>query len=150
MLPYAPLELDVEQLLSLDGEFHRELRQDLLAEAVDDELDGLLLTDSGLIAVEDLVLAHLRGRRLVLLLRCGIGDFDVGEGVCAARVSENDRVTLGEVACVLRALVGPPQAAVWVVSVRAGTTLRYEGAPRVLADVGQLLSGVGLLVALRE
>ena len=55
--------------MSLHGELHRELVEDLLAEAANNHGDRILLTDPALLEVEDLLLADLRGRRLVLDLR---------------------------------------------------------------------------------
>src|SRR5438132_623480 len=41
-LPHAPLQAHPQQLLRLDGELHRQLAEDLLAEAVDDHADRVL------------------------------------------------------------------------------------------------------------
>src|SRR3954447_12000352 len=54
---------DRDQLLRLDREFHRQLLQHVLDEAVDDEADGLLLRQATLDAVEQHVLGDFRGRR---------------------------------------------------------------------------------------
>ena len=67
--PTDAFEADAEQLLRLDRELHRQLAEHFLAEAVDDHVDGVLGRDAALLAVEDLVLADLRRRRLVLDLR---------------------------------------------------------------------------------
>src|SRR5215210_8811184 len=99
----APLEVHGEQLLGLDGELHGELAEDLLAEAVDDHRDRVLGGDAALVAVEDLVLADLRGRRLVLHARRRVLHVDVREGVRAAPVADEERVALREVPCALGA-----------------------------------------------
>ena len=65
----AAFEADAEQLLRLDRELHRQLLEDFLAEAVDDHVHRVLGRDAALLAVEDLVLADLRRRGLVLDLR---------------------------------------------------------------------------------
>ena len=57
---------DAEQLLRLDGEFHRQLAEDFLAEAVDDHVHRVLGREASLPAVEDLILADLRRRGFVL------------------------------------------------------------------------------------
>src|SRR5690349_18889018 len=62
----SALELHLEQVLRLDGELHRELAEDGLAEAVDDEVDGVLLGNTAGAQVEDLVVGDLRRRGLVL------------------------------------------------------------------------------------
>src|SRR5258707_8373783 len=53
-----------QQLLRLDGELHRQLLQDFLAKSVDDQRQRILVLDAALAAIEQLVLADLRGRRL--------------------------------------------------------------------------------------
>src|SRR5262245_43656892 len=58
-----------QELLRLDGELHGQLLEDLLAEAVHDHVHRVLGGDPALLEVEDLVLADLRGRGLVLHLR---------------------------------------------------------------------------------
>ena len=94
----CPSRLTPEQLLRLDGELHRQLLEDFLAEAVDDHVDRVLGRDAALLAVEDLVLADLRRRRLVLHLRRGVLHLDVRERVRAALVAEQQRVALRVVA----------------------------------------------------
>ena len=42
-IPTLPSRLTLEQLLRFDGELHRQLVEDLLAEAVDDHRDRVLL-----------------------------------------------------------------------------------------------------------
>src|SRR6476661_3628406 len=54
-----------QQLLRLDGELHRQFAEHLLAEAVHDHVDRVLAREAALPAVEDLVLADLRGGCLV-------------------------------------------------------------------------------------
>ena len=71
-LPDTALERYLEQLLSLDRELHRELVDDLLGVAADDQADGTLLGDAPLAAVEELVLADLGwGSGSPLRGRCG-------------------------------------------------------------------------------
>src|SRR5690349_13222973 len=65
-------QADRDQLLSLDGELHRQLLQHVPHEAVDDERGRLLLGEAALLAVELLLLGDLRGRRLVLEHRRGV------------------------------------------------------------------------------
>src|SRR5262245_56707775 len=62
----AAFPADAHQLLGLDREFHRQLLQHLLAETVDDERYRVLGRQAALPAIEQLILADLRGRRLVL------------------------------------------------------------------------------------
>src|SRR6185295_14511980 len=58
-LPDAALETDPQQLLRLDGELHRQLLEDLLAEPVHDHRDRVLGIEAPLLQIEDLVLADL-------------------------------------------------------------------------------------------
>src|SRR5205823_10310306 len=64
--PDAAFEADGEELLRLDRELHRQLLQDVPAEPVDDQRQRILVGETALAAIEQLVLADLRGRRLVL------------------------------------------------------------------------------------
>src|SRR5919199_946585 len=103
LLSHTVLELQSEQALRLDGELHRQLAEDVLAEAVDDQGDGVLLRDAALLEVEELLLADARGRRLVLDARRVVHHLDVGEGVRAAAASDEHRVALRVVARALGA-----------------------------------------------
>src|ERR671937_1418124 len=105
LLSHAVLKLQPEQALRLDGELHRQLAEHVLAEAVDDQGDGVLLRDAALLEVEELLLADARGRRLVLDARRVVHHLDVGEGVRARAAADEHRVALRVVA---RAL-GPGQ-----------------------------------------
>src|SRR3954462_13111944 len=55
-LSHRTFERDRDQLLGLDREFHRQLLQHVLDEAVDDQGRGLLVRQAALLAVEQLVL----------------------------------------------------------------------------------------------
>ena len=79
-----PMEFAAEKLLRFHGELHRQLAEDFLAEAVDDHVDRVFRRDAALAAVENLVLADLRRRRLVLDLGRRVLDFD-DTGTCARR-----------------------------------------------------------------
>ncbi len=102
--------------------------------------------EAALPAVEQLVLADLRGRRLVLDLRGRVLHLDVGEGVRAALVAEQQRVALRVVARAGRAdrsIFTRP--AVGVLAAAGGDALGQDRAAGVLADVDHLGAGVGLL-----
>src|SRR5580700_2863790 len=64
--PDAAFQRDRDQLLRLDREFHRQLLQHVLDEAVDHERGRLLRRQPALPAIEQHLLGDLRGRRLVL------------------------------------------------------------------------------------
>src|SRR6266536_3230256 len=59
VLSYRPFQADTQQLLCFDGEFHRQLTEDVLAEAVHDHVHGVFGREAALPAVEDLILANL-------------------------------------------------------------------------------------------
>src|ERR1700759_4377090 len=82
------LKRDRDQLLRFDREFHRQLLQHVLDEAVDHEADGFFLRKSALDAVKQHVLGDLRGGGLVLEQRRGILGLDIGHGVRAALVAD--------------------------------------------------------------
>src|SRR5579862_10045579 len=51
----AAFEADRQQLLRFDRELHRQFLQDVLAEAVDDQRERVLVLDAALAAIEQLV-----------------------------------------------------------------------------------------------
>ena len=59
------LQADVEKILCLYGKFHRQFAEHLFAEAVDDQVYGVFLRQAALPAIEELVIADLRGGGLV-------------------------------------------------------------------------------------
>src|SRR3954463_10397318 len=59
------LHLELDEAVHLDRVLHRELLDDRLDEAVDDQLAGLLLGEPARHQVEELLLADLRDARLV-------------------------------------------------------------------------------------
>src|SRR5690606_34456857 len=117
------LEADLEELLGFDREFHGQLAEYLLAEAVDDHRDRVLLADAAAAAIEHLVFADLGGGGLVLDRGRGVLDLDVGEGVRAALLADQQRVALGVVARALCAALHPHQAAVAVLAAAGADAL---------------------------
>src|SRR5437588_3003323 len=77
----AAFEADGQQLLRLDRELHRQLLQHLFAEAVDDQRQRVFVRKAALAAVEQLVLADLRGRRLVFDAGRRVAHLDIGHRV---------------------------------------------------------------------
>src|ERR1700690_1813619 len=84
----AAFEAHGEKLLRLDRELHRQFLQHLFAEAVDDQRQRVFLREPALPAIEELVVADLRGRGLVLDAGGGIAHLDVGHGVGAALLAD--------------------------------------------------------------
>src|SRR5579863_1994813 len=76
--PDAAFEADGEELLRFDRELHRQFLQHVLAEAVDDQGQRVLVLDAALAAIKQLVVADLRGRRLMLDARRGVAHLDIG------------------------------------------------------------------------
>src|SRR5690606_35799458 len=120
------------------------------AEAVDDHRHRVLLADAAAAAIEQLVFADLGGRGLVLDGGGGMPDLDVGEGVRAALLADQQRVALGVVARALGAAVDLDQAAVGVLAVSGADALADDLALGALAQVNQLGAGVGLLAMMGE
>src|SRR5690606_4543712 len=144
------LENDAEQLLGLDRELHRKLAEHRLAEAVDDEVDRLVLGEAALAAVEELVFADLRGGRLVLDLRARVAHVDRREGVGAALAADQERVALGVVSRVLGLRVDLNEPAIRLLAVAGADALADDRRSGVLADVDHLGAGVGLLVVVGD
>ena len=101
--PDAAFEADRQELLRLEGKLHRQLLEDILAEAVDDQAHRVLLAQPALAAVEQHVLGDFRGGGFVLEHRRGILRLDIGHGMGAALVADQQAVALGEVARALGA-----------------------------------------------
>src|SRR5690606_6382962 len=140
----------VQQLLGLHRELHRQLAEDLLAEAIDDQAHRVLLGDAAGTAVEHLVVADLGGGGLVLDGRGRVLHLDVGEGVRAALLADQQAVALGVVARALGAGGDLDQAAVGVLAAAGADALADDLALGALADVDHLGAGVGLLAVVGE
>src|SRR5579862_4523542 len=149
-LPDAPLEAHAQQLLRLDGKLHRQLLEDLLAEAADDHRDRVFGGESTLHAIEELVLTDLGGRGLVFDARRAVADLHVGEGVRAAPIADEQRVALRVIARAARALHDLHQPAIRVLSLPGGNGLGENRALGLPADVDHLRPGVGLLHVVGE
>src|SRR5690606_19982095 len=74
----AAFQAHVQQLFRFHRELHRQLAEDLLAEAVDDQAHRVFLGDAARAAVEHLVVADLGGGGLVLDRGAGVLRLDVG------------------------------------------------------------------------
>src|SRR3546814_3537840 len=70
----------------------------LSAAAVDDQADRVFLADAAAAAIEHLVVGDLGRGRLVLDGGAGVIHLDVGEGVRATALADQQRVALGVVA----------------------------------------------------
>src|SRR3954469_16054277 len=82
------LHLELDQAVHLDRVLHRQLLDDRLDEAVDDQLRGLLLGNAVRLEVEELLVADLRDRGLVADVDVVLGDSDGGVGVRARGLVE--------------------------------------------------------------
>src|SRR3954449_2512485 len=91
-LANGALHLQLDQAVHLHRVLHRELLDDRLDEAVDDQLGGLLLAQPVGHEVEELLLADLRDGRLVADVDVVLADADRRVGVRAALLVEEQRV----------------------------------------------------------
>src|SRR5690606_18989076 len=96
------------------------------------------------------VVADLGGGGLVLDGGGRVLDLDVGEGVRAALLADQQRVALGEVARALGVAVHLDQAAVGVLAASGADALADDLALGALAHVDHLGAGVGLLGVVGE
>src|SRR5262249_55067997 len=131
-------------------EFHRQFAEDLLAESVDDHRDRVFRRNAALIEIEDLLLADLRCRSLVLDLRRIVTDLDVRESVRAGMAADQQAVALRLIPRSLGLRQYLHQTAIAVVRMPRRDALRNDPAARVFADVDHLRSGVGLLPVVRQ
>src|SRR5205823_11981429 len=107
-----------------------------------------LIAQSALAAIELLVLADLRGRRLVLDLGRGIAHLDVGHGVRAATVADQERVALRVVARRLGPRLHPHEPAIGILPAAGRDALRDDCRACVAPDMDHLGAGIGLLTVI--
>src|SRR4051794_207016 len=120
-LANGALHLELDQAVHLDRVLHRELLDDRLDEAVDDQLGGLLLPQPVGHEVEELLLADLRDGGLVADVDVVLADADRRIGVRAALLVQQQRVADDLRLRAVRALGDLEQTAI-------------RGAPAVLGD----------------
>ena len=92
LLANRTLHLQLDQPVHLDRVLHRQLLDDRLDEAVDDQLRGLLLGDAVGHQVEELLVSDLRDGRLVADVDVVLADPDRRVGVRARVLVEQQRV----------------------------------------------------------
>src|SRR5215472_15061072 len=143
-------QADADQLLRLDRELHRQLLQDLLAEAVDDQRYSIFGRQAALAAVEELVVADLRRRRLVLHAGRAVAALDIGRRVRTALVADEQGIALRVIPGIGGARKDAHQAAIGVLRLASGDALRDDRRARVLADMDHLRAGIGLLVVVGD
>ena len=150
LLPNGPLQLQAHQLVDFRSKLQRQLVKHLAAETADDRRDGGLGRDAALLEVEQLLLADLRGRRLVLHSGARVADGDVRVGVRGARVADQHGVALGEVSSSRGGGQNGDGAAVDVAGPPRADALGDDARARVLANVDHLGARVGLLAPVGE
>ena len=89
-LPHAAFETHTKELLGLNGKLHRELIDDILGIAIDDEVDGVFGGDAALVAIEELVFTDFRGRGFVLHNGVVVVNVDVRERVRSAFIAQQE------------------------------------------------------------
>src|SRR3977135_2696250 len=141
---------DRDQLLRLDRELHRQLLQHVLYKAIDHKTDGLFLPQPAPRAIKTHILGNLRGGRFVLEQRGGILRFDIGHGVRAAFVADQERVAGRKIARAGRLAVRGYEAAIGVLGNTGRDALGDDPAGGVLAEMDHLGAGIDLLVAVRN
>src|SRR3954454_2015233 len=149
-LANAALHLELDEAVHLDRVLHRQLLDDRLDEAVDDQLRRLLLREPVGHEVEELLLADLRHGRLVADVDVVLADADRRVGVRAALLVEQQRVADDLRLRAVRALRDLEQAAVRgppaVLRDRLGEDVRR----RVRRGVDDLAAGVLVLAVAGE
>src|ERR1700732_4950315 len=94
----APFERNRDQFLCFHREFHRQVLQHIAHEAVDDQGRRLFARKPALHAIKQLILGNFRGRRLMFELRAGGLRFNIGHRMGAARIADEQRIAIGEIA----------------------------------------------------
>src|SRR6478672_3804399 len=88
----AAFQAHPQQFLRLHREFHGQLAEHTLAEAIHDHGDGIFRLQPPLPQVEELILADLRGGSLMLHAGGRVSHLDVRKGVGTALVADQERV----------------------------------------------------------
>src|ERR1700730_8268344 len=120
----APFERNRDQFLRFHREFHRQLLQHIAHEAVDDQSRRLLAREPALHAIKQLILGNFRGRRLMFELRAGGLRFDIGHRMGAARIADEQRIAIGEIAGAGGFPVGRNLTAIGILRSAGGNSLR--------------------------
>src|SRR6185295_1433247 len=149
-LANGALHLQLDEAVHLDRVVHRELLDDRLDEAVDDQLGGLLLAQPVGHEVEELLLADLRDGRLVADVDVVLADADRRVGVRAALLVEQQRVADDLRLGAVRALGDLEQAAVRRAPAVLRDRLGEDVRRRVRRGVDDLAAGVLMLAVARE
>src|SRR3546814_15181003 len=119
-------------------------------EAVDDQADRVFLADAAAAAIEHLVVGDLGRGRLVLDGGAGVLHLDVGEGVRAAFLADEQRVALGVVARAGGGSRHLDQAAVGCLAAAGADALADDLALGALAYVESRATADGLLAVVGE
>src|SRR5215218_10953910 len=144
------LHLELDEAVHLDRVLHRQLLDDRLDEAVDDQLAGLILGDAAAHQVEELLLADLGDRGLVTDVHVVLADADRRIGVRARLLVEQQRVADHLRPRAGRALGDLEQAAVGGAPAVLGDRLGEDVRRRVRRRVDDLGAGVLVLAVARE
>src|SRR4051812_25087922 len=149
-LANASLHLELDEAVHLDRVLHRELLDDRLDEAVDDQLRRLFLAESVGHQVEELLLADLRDGRLVADVDVVLADADRRVRVRAALLVEQQRVADDLRLRAVRALGDLEQTAVRRAPAVLGDRLGEDVRGRVRRGVDDLAAGVLVLAVAGE
>src|SRR3954452_20670243 len=144
------LHLQLDQPVHLDRVLHRELLDDRLDEAVDDQLARLLLGEAAAHQVEELLLADLGDRGLVADVDVVLADADRRVGVGARVLVEQQRVADDLGARAVGALGDLEQAAVRGAPAVLGNRLGEDVRRRVRRSVDDLRARVLVLALAGE
>src|SRR5262245_26544083 len=148
ILSHAAFQADRDQLLRLDGEFHRQLLQHVLDEAIDHQRHRLLLRQAPLLAIEQRVLGNLRGGGLVLEYGGRVLRLDIRHGMSAAPAADQERDATGETARAFGPPTRHPQATVGSVGAPGRRALGASPVCCVLAEMEHFRAGIDLLVTI--
>src|SRR4051812_29744862 len=145
VLPNRALHLQLDQPVHLDRVLHRELLDDRLDEAVDDELACLLLADAVRHQVEELLVADLGNGGLVADVHVVLADADRRVRVRARLLVEQQRVAHDLRLRSVGSLRHLEQAAVRGAPAVLRDRLREDVRRRVRGGVDDLAAGVLVL-----
>ena len=146
----APLQGDTEELLRLDGKFHRELVHHLAGVPVDNQSHGLFGRDAALLAIEKLLFANFARRRLVFHHGRFVLYVSVRERVRAAGRTEQEAVALAVVARALGPGRNLHQSAVAILAMPGGDAFRYNRTACIPSQMNHLRARIRLLVIVRH
>ena len=124
-LTHTSFQLQLNQLLRFNREFHRQFLEYFLAKTIDDQTHRILSADAALLAIKKLILTDFRGAGFMLDLRGRVLHLDIREGMRAAAVAHQQRIALRMIAGVFGGRQDFYQSPIRILAMTGGNAVSY-------------------------